>query len=83
MYFVLLSFIPNPMLTEAPLFRVTTSTSVAVTNRPVSTHHLRVLLKTVPFGLVSVSLITFSSTILNNVADSATLCFKPLSVPNA
>ena len=57
MYFVLLSFIPNPVLTAAPLICVFTS-SVAVTHRPVSTHPLHVLytlvvFKIFPFGLVS------------------------------
>ena len=57
MYFVLLSFIPNPLLTEAPLICVSTS-SVAVTHRPVSTYPLHmlytlVLFKIFPFGLVS------------------------------
>jgi hypothetical protein len=33
--------------------------------------------------LVSIFFIAFFSTILNSVVDSASPCFKPLSIPNA
>jgi hypothetical protein len=36
----------------------------------------------VPIGLVSIFLIIFPMTILNSVADSASPCLQPLSMPN-
>jgi hypothetical protein len=73
-YFVLSYFITNPVLTAAFLIRATTS-SVALTDRPsINTlsafaRHCLVLLKIVPFGLVSIFLITFSNTIFNEAGN--------------
>jgi H+/Cl- antiporter ClcA len=88
MYFVLLSFITNPLLTAACLIFVTTS-SVAVTDHPsISTSsaraiHWLVLLKIILLGSVCIFFITFFTTILNSAVDSASPHLKPLSVPNA
>jgi hypothetical protein len=83
MYFLLLSFITNPVLTAASLIYVTT-TSIALTNRTsINTSsayaiYCLVLLKTVLFRLVSIFLIIFSSTISNSDVDSASTCLKTL-----
>jgi len=88
MYFVLLSLITSPVLTAASLLYVTTP-SVSLTDHPsLSTSsayaiYCLVLLKIVPFGLVSIFLITFPMTILKSVVDSASPCLQALSVPNA
>jgi hypothetical protein len=60
-----------------------TISSIALTDRPLSTHQLHtqyclVLLKLFPFGLVSLSLIT-----LSRVLDTASLFLQSLSIPKA
>ena len=78
MYFVLLLFITSPFLTAVSLICVITS-SVTLTYCPTinttSTYaiYCLVLLKIVPFTWVSIFLITFSSTVLNSVVQSASL----------
>jgi len=87
MNFVLLLLITSPVLSAASLLRVTIS-SFSITNRPsISTSsayviYSLVLLKIVPFGLVSILLITFPRTILNSAVDSESPCLQPLSMPN-
>ena len=76
------------MLTAASLICVSTA-SVSLTNHPsINTPsacaiYCLILLKVVPFGFVSIFLITFSSRVLNTVVDSASPSLKPLSMPNA
>ena len=83
-YFVLLFLVTSSALTASSLICVA-SYSVAVTDRPsINTSSAYalcclVLLEIVPFKLVCVFLITFSSTILNSAVDSV----SPLSAPNA
>jgi len=88
LYYVLLSFISNPLLIASSLICVTII-SVALTDRPsinkssaYAIYHLA-LLKIVPFILISTYPITFSSTILNSAVDSALPCLKPLFIPSA
>jgi hypothetical protein len=87
MYVVVFSIVTNPVLTAASVFCVTIF-SVAVTDQPsgsISSAHAIdccVLLKIVPFGFLYIFHITFSSTVLNSVVDSASPCLKPLSMPN-
>jgi hypothetical protein len=88
MYFSLLSFVTKPVLTAASLLCVTTS-SVSLTDRPnINTSYAYaiyrpLLLKIVPFGLVSTLRITISSTILKSAVDSASPCLLFLTMLSA
>jgi len=86
MYFNLPSFITYPMLTASFLICVTTSSVVLTSCPSINTSsayavYCLVLLKIVPFGLVSV--FTLSDTVLNSAVNSASPCLKPLSMPDA
>jgi hypothetical protein len=87
MYFVLLPFVTNPLLTAASVICVTTYSN-ALTDRPstktssVLVIHSLVLFRIVPFGLVSLFFTTFSSTISNSAVDGASCSLKPFSMPD-
>jgi hypothetical protein len=80
-HFVLFSFITNPLLHAASLSHVTTSSTTS-TSSAYAVYCL-ILLKIVYWGLVSISLITFSNTVLKNIVDSASPCLEYLSASNA
>jgi hypothetical protein len=73
MYFVLLSFITDPLLSPAPLSGVTAS-PIPLTDRPSDKRTIcicnmrSVLLKSVPLGLVSTLLTTLSSTVFSKAS---------------
>ena len=89
MCFVLFSLNTSPVLAAASLIRVTTSLD-ALTDRPTiitsSIYQRYTLFHSVKYcsiRSVSISLITFSSTIISSVVHSASHCLKLLPMPNA